>query len=407
MTLRLDGERLWNTIMHSARIGPGDAGGLRRLALTPADRAMRDTFRGWAHEAGLPMTVDAAGNMFARLEGREPLPPVLVGSHLDTQVAGGRFDGVLGVLAGLEVLRTLKEAGIVPRRPVEAVNWTNEEGARFSPPMMASAVFCGVKGLDWLYARTDEDGVRFGDALAAIGYRGEEPVGRSIDSYFELHIEQGPELAEDGVGVGIVTAGYAVHGLVAHFHGETAHTGPTPMARRRNALAAAAYAAAAVDAMGHRYAPVGKATVARLAAWPNKAGILPSFAALTMDARHADRALADAMRTEMLVSVVDGATKANTDFEIAEEWRFGDERFDPGCAALLREAADELGISRRDMLSQAGHDAYYLSRIAPTALLFSPCVGGITHNEAEDVPRGDTIAAANVLLNAVLRRAER
>jgi len=405
--IETDGERLWQTLMRSAEIGPGVAGGLKRLTLTPEDKAVRDQLRAWGEEGGFPVTVDRAGNMFLRLEGAEEGPPVLVGSHLDTQVTGGRFDGILGVLAGLELIRTLKEKGRVPRRPIEVVNWTNEEGARFSPPMMASAVFAGVQTLDWLYDRRDDDGVRLRDALEAIGYRGDAEVGKPVDSYFELHIEQAPELYETGTALGIVTGGYAAHGAVVRFHGETAHTGPTPMARRRNALVAAAYAAAAVDEIGHRHAPIGKATASRLVAWPNKPGILSSFAELTVDVRHENPEIAERMRRDVMDAVSSGAAKARVDAEIVSTWTFGDEVFDAGCIALLREAATSLGASHRDIKSQAGHDAYYMSRVAPTAMLFSPCIDGITHNEAEDVPREATLLAADVLANAVLARADR
>ncbi|MEM6743999.1 MAG: hydantoinase/carbamoylase family amidase, partial [Pseudomonadota bacterium] len=240
-SLRVDGARLWRMIDRSSEIGPGRAGGLRRLTLTQADREVRDQFAAWCVEAGLGMVVDQAGNMFARLPGREDLPPVVIGSHLDTTVAGGRFDGVLGVLAGLEIARTLQDAGHVPRRPIEVVNWTNEEGARFAPPMAASSVFAGVQTLDWLHALTDDDGVAFGEALRGIGYDGPAPVGgRPLDSYFELHIEQGPELHAKGLPLGIVTGGYSSCGMSVVFTVRTAHSGPTPMAERRNALVAAA-----------------------------------------------------------------------------------------------------------------------------------------------------------------------
>ena len=405
--MMIDPARLWSTLMRSAEIGPGSAGGLRRLALSPEDKAMRDQFAAWAAEDGFPLTVDQAGNMFVRLDGTTDGPPVLIGSHLDTQVAGGRFDGILGVLAGLEVLRTLRDNGHVPRRPIEVVNWTNEEGARFSPPMMSSCVFAGLQTLDWLYDRTDDDGVRFGDALEAIGYRGEADVGKPLDSYFELHIEQAPELWDTGTGLGVVTGSYASHGIAVQFHGETAHTGPTPMGRRKNALVAAANVATLVDEIGHRHAPVGKATVARLIAWPNKPGIISSFAELTVDVRHESPATAERMRSEALDAISDGASRARVEAEVVSEWSFGDERFDAGLADLVRSAADALGVSRLEMKSQAGHDAYYVSRVAPTIMLFSPCVAGITHNEKEDVPQPETTAAANVLLNAVLARADR
>ncbi|MCF3933123.1 Zn-dependent hydrolase [Acuticoccus sp. M5D2P5] len=403
----IDGDRLWQTLMRSAEIGPGLWGGLKRLALTAEDGAMRDQLRAWGDAAGLATTIDQSGNMFLRLDGATEAPPILVGSHLDTQVAGGRFDGVLGVLAGLEILRTLRDRGHVPARPIEVVNWTNEEGARFSPPMMASAVFAGVHPIEWLHGRVDDDGIVLRDALEAIGYLGAAPVGKPVDAYFELHIEQGPALWDEGNTVGLVTGGFAVEGLVVRFRGETAHTGPTPMAQRRNALVGAARVAALVDEIGHRYAPIGKATVARLTAWPNKPGILSDFAELTLDVRHADKAVSARMLEEVMHAIAEGARRARVEPEIVNRWTYGDERFDPSLVALLRTAAARQGVPAKEMKSEAGHDAYYLSRVAPTAMLLSPTIDGISHNEGEDVPRAETIAAANVLFEAVLSRADR
>jgi N-carbamoyl-L-amino-acid hydrolase len=406
--LRIDRERLWASLMRSAEIGPGVAGGLRRLALSDADRAMRDQFVDWCRAAGATPRVDAAGNVFARAEGRAALPPVLVGSHLDTQVTGGRFDGILGVLAGLEILRTLRDAGHTPRRPIEVVNWTNEEGARFPPPMAASAVFAGLRDLDWLYALRDDDGLAFGDELARIGYKGDAPVGGTAhDAYFELHIEQGDVLHRAGVPVGIVTGAYPSEGMNVAFVGETAHSGPTPMAKRRNALIGAAYLATAVNEIGWRHAPTGKASAARLVAWPNKSGILPSLAEITVDMRHADLATKDAMVAEARAAIAEASRRARVDAEVRASWSFGNERFDPDCQAILHAAAARLGHDSRDLPSQAGHDAYYISRVVPTAMLFCPCIDGITHNEAEDVDPAPTFAAADTLLQAVLDRAER
>jgi hypothetical protein len=236
--LAINGPRLWDTIMASARIGPGRIEtGLRRLALTDADREMRDLFVRWCRDAGCAVTIDRMGSIFARRAGTDDsLPPVLIGSHLDTQIAGGRFDGILGVLAGLEVIRTLNDAGVRTRRPIELVSWTNEEGARFAPPMLASAVFAGVRPLEWALARVDADGRTVGEELSRIGYAGAAPVGgRPVDAYFELHIEQGPILDDKGIPVGVVTGGFEVRGVVVEVRGETAHAGPTPMAQRRNA----------------------------------------------------------------------------------------------------------------------------------------------------------------------------
>jgi beta-ureidopropionase / N-carbamoyl-L-amino-acid hydrolase len=409
-TLRIDAARFWDTVMRSGEIGPGKAGGLRRLALSDADKTMRDLFVTWCTEAGCTVTVDRVGNIFARRPGTDDhLPPVLIGSHLDTQVAGGKYDGIVGVLAGLEVFRTLDERRVRTKRPLELVCWTNEEGARFTPPMVASGAFAGVFDVDWVLALRDDDGALFGAELERIGYAGKAEVGgRGVDAYFELHIEQGPLLERDRVPVGIVTGGYAVRGMHVDIHGETSHAGPTPMDRRRNALIGAAMLAVAVNDVGWKHhATEGKATVPRIVAWPNKAGILPEYAQLTCDVRHAEPEVADRMWGEVKAAMPDCARRANVEMQIAGEWRFGSERFDPGCIRLIREAAQALGVPHRDILSQAGHDAYYMSRIAPTAMIFTPCRDGISHNEAEHAERDDTVPGVNVLLHAALARANR
>jgi N-carbamoyl-L-amino-acid hydrolase len=409
-TIEIDARRFWSTVMRSGQIGPGKAGGLRRLALTDADKEMRDLFVTWCTEAGCTITVDRVGNIFARRPGRDDhLPPVLMGSHLDTQVAGGKYDGIVGVLAGLEILRTLDARRVATKRPLELVCWTNEEGARFTPPMVASGAFASVFDVDWVLALRDDDGKVFGSELERIGYDGKTAVGgRGIDAYFELHIEQGPILDREAVPVGIVVGGYATRGMHVDVHGETAHAGPTPMDRRRNALVGAAMLAVAVNEVGWNYhATEGKATVARMVAWPNKAGILSEYAQLTCDVRHAERAIADQMIAEVRAAIPECARRANVEMRIAGEWQFGNEQFDPGCVRLIREAAERLGVPHRDILSQAGHDAYYLSRIAPTAMIFTPCRDGISHNEAEHAELDQTVPGVNVLLHAVLARANR
>jgi len=409
-TLRIDAARFWSTVMRSGEIGPGKAGGLRRLALTDADKEMRDLFVTWCTEAGCTVAVDRVGNIFARRPGTDNhLPPVLVGSHLDTQMAGGKYDGIVGVLAGLEILRTLDERRIRTRRPLELVCWTNEEGARFTPPMVASGAFASVFDVDWVLGLLDDDGKRFGSELERIGYAGKTEVGgRGIDAYFELHIEQGPLLDREAVPVGIVTGGYAVRGMHVDVRGETAHAGPTPMDRRRNALIGAAMLAVAVNDVGWKYhATEGKATVPRLVAWPNKAGILAEYAQLTCDVRHAEPEMADRMWADVKAAIPECASRANVEMRIAGEWQFGSERFDPGCIRLIREAAQQVGVPHRDLLSQAGHDAYYISRIAPTAMIFTPCRDGVSHNEAEHADRDTTVPGVNVLFHAVLARANR
>jgi N-carbamoyl-L-amino-acid hydrolase len=408
--LRIDGERFWSTIERSGRIGPGKAGGLRRLALTDADKEMRDLFITWCIEAGCTVTVDRLGSIFARRPGREDhLPPVLIGSHLDTQVAGGKYDGIVGVLAGLEVVRTLNDHRIDTRRPLEVVCWTNEEGARFPPPMVASGAFAGVYDVDWVLGLRDDDGATFAGELERIGYSGKEAVGgRAVDAYFELHIEQGPLLDHEAIPVGVVVGGYAARGMHVDVHGETAHAGPTPMDKRRNALIGAAMLAVAVNDIGWRYhASEGKATVPRLVAWPNKAGILSEYAQLTCDVRHADPARADAMLAEIHAAMADCARRANVEMRVAASWTFGNERFDPGCIRLIKESADRLGVRWREILSQAGHDAYYVSKVAPTAMIFTPCRDGISHNEAEHAELSYTAPGVDVLLHAALARADR
>ena len=409
-TIGVDARRFWSTVMRSGEIGPGKAGGLRRLALTDADTEMRDLFITWCTEVGCTVTVDRGGNIFARRPGTDDhLPPVLMGSHLDTQVAGGKYDGIVGVLAGLEVLRTLDDQRVQTKRALELVCWTNEGGARFTPPMVASGAFAGVFEVDWVLGLRDDDGKVFGGELERIGYNGKTAVGgRSIDAYFELHIEQGPILDREAVPVGIVVGGYATRGMHVDVLGETAHAGPTPMDRRRNALVGAAMLAVAVNDVGWKYhATEGKATVARLVAWPNKAGILSEYAQLTCDVRHAELAVADQMIAEVKAALPECARRANVEMRIAGEWQFGNERFDPSCVRLIREAAERLNVGHRDILSQAGHDAYYISRIAPTAMIFTPCRDGVSHNEAEHAELDYTVPGVNVLLQAVLARANR
>ena len=405
----IDADRLFSTLDRSSAIGTGPDGGLRRLALSDSDRDMRDQFVAWCSGDGYGVTVDAAGNIFARRPGQDDgLPGVMIGSHLDTQAAGGRFDGILGVLAGLEILRTLDDHAITTRRPIEVVNWTNEEGARFAPPMAASRVFAGLESIDWLHRIEDDDGIRFGDELERIGYLGTVPVGGRVpDAYFELHIEQDSLLEEREVTVGVVTGGYASHALNCVFHGECAHTGPTEMKLRKNAMIGAAYFLAAVNDIGWDYAPVGRTSASRMLIWPNRFGILPARAEVTVDMRHSDRAITDQMVARTREALVQAARRSQVEAEVTAEWTFGDEQFDPELTGLVRSAAATRGVSAMDMLSIAGHDAYYMSRIAPTALVFSPCVGGITHNEAEDIPREATVDAVNVLLDAVIARANR
>lgn len=408
--LTINPARFWETIEASASIGTGPQGGLRRLALGDADKKMRDLFTAWCRDAGYSVTVDRLGSMFARREGTDQdAAPILIGSHLDTQAAGGRFDGIVGVLAGLEVLRSLDDLGLSTKRPIEVVNWTNEEGARFSPPMLASLVFAGKQSEDWALARKDQDGISVKEELARTGYAGAAPVGgRSIDAYFELHIEQGPALHAAAVPLAIVTGGYAARGMRIGVTGENAHTGPTDMHLRRNALVGASMVTVAVNEVGWRYAPFGgKSTVARIEAWPNIPGILSSEATVYVDFRAPDKETVMRMEGEIRTALPDSARRSQTEIEVVEDWTFGSPSFDPGLQDLCRETADRLGIDHMDLLSQAGHDAYHMSDICPSVLLFSPCDDGITHNEKEATRLEDQVPALSVLLNAVAARASR
>jgi N-carbamoyl-L-amino-acid hydrolase len=408
-SLRVNIERFWSTLEASAAIGIGREGGLARLALSDDDRSMRDLFADWCNEAGLSLSIDAMGSMFARRAGTEDLAPVLIGSHLDTQANGGRFDGMVGVLGALEVIRTLDDLGLQTRRPIEIVNWTNEEGARFSPPMLASGCFVGAYEVDWAYARKAEDGATFGEELDRIGYKGPAPVGgRDIDGYFELHIEQDNVLDREKQQVGIVTHGYSSFGLLVEFTGETAHTGPQPMIHRRNALLAAARLLVSVDDIGWDFAATGgKATGARLTAWPNKAGILSDWAEAVCDVRHENPAAAEVMQARMLRAVRESSAKTGCSHRIVDSWAWGGDIFSSEMVEAVRKAAVDLGYSHRDLPSQAGHDAYFLARKYPTAMIFTPCRDGITHNNRELATRDDLTPGLNVLLHATVARANR
>ncbi len=355
------------------------------------------------------MTIDRVGSIFARRVGTdEGLAPVLIGSHLDTQAAGGKYDGILGVMAGLEIIRTLNDLNISTRRSIEVVNWTNEEGARFIPPITASGAFIGDFDVNWVLDLQDDDGKRFGDELERIGYNGSASVGgRDIDAYYELHIEQGPELDAEGINVGIVTGGYHTVGLKLEVHGETAHSGPTPMDKRRNALVGAAMLIVATNEIGWTRYPLGKSTAPRISCWPNRTGILPEYAQITVDFRHPDGAETEAMVREFEAKIPECAQRAQVDIDVVQRWSFGSEEFDEVCIEGVRLAAKDLGIEYREMLSQAGHDAYNLTRYCPSALIFAPCREGISHNEAEHIDLETTLPSVNVLLHAVLKRANR
>lgn len=407
---RMSLDRFWSTIEKSGKIGVGRPGGLSRLALSDADREMRDQFVEWCNSSGLAVSIDEVGSIFARREGTDPdLAPIMIGSHLDTQINGGRFDGIAGVLAGLELCRTLDDLGHRTRRSIEIVNWTNEEGARFSPPMVASGCFVGAYTPEFAHGRIADDGPTFGAELDRIGYRGATPCRpRAVDAYFELHIEQGPILHAENKEVGVVTHGFPSYGMLARFSGETAHTGPWPMERRRNALAAGARWLTAVDDLGMAYSGSGgKATAARLAAWPNKPGIISDTADAVCDVRHENPETARVMAEQMRRALFAAGAQNACGVEILDQWEWGGDIFDRDLVSSIRNLADSFGYRWRDIASQAGHDAYFMARHCPTAMIFTPCVNGITHNNEESCEPKHFKAGLNVLLHAAVQRADR
>jgi len=407
--LEINPERLWESLERSAEIGRFRDVGLRRLALSAEDKQMRDLFVEWAKAAGCTVEIDRLGNIFARRPGTDPsLPPVAIGSHLDTQICGGRYDGILGVLCGLEVVRTLNDRGLQTRRGIEVICWTNEEGARFNPPMMGSMAFAKVLPLESVLATTDDAGITVAEALDEIGYAGPAPVGREFDSYLELHIEQAPVLDREGCDVGIVVGGYKTQALRLTIKGDTGHAGGTPMAQRRNALVGAGYVIAAVNDIGLAYAvDEGRTTTTRIESFPNLAGTYAEQVKLTIDFRHIDEGRFKSMRAEVDAAIAAAAKKANVEIEVAEGWSWGSELFAPECIELLKTTANELGLPYREMRSQAGHDAYAVATMAPTAMIFTPCFEGISHNVNEAIELTRSVPGANLLLNAAVTRANR
>ncbi len=400
--LAIDAERLWGEIMETAAIGGTPKGGVCRLTLTDLDRQVRDWFKARAEELGCRVTVDDMGAMFARREGTANVPPIAFGSHLDTQPTGGKFDGVLGVLAALETLRTLVEAGYETYAPIEVVNWTNEEGSRFAPAMVSSGVFAKVIEKDWAQSRQDRDGMTFAAALDAIGYRGKERCGEHpLSAFFELHIEQGPILEAEGKDIGVVTGVQAMRWYEVTIAGQDAHTGATPMHLRKNALLGAARMVDAVDAVGRMHPP-GVATVGRIENRPNSPNVVPGEVFFMIDLRHPDGAALDEMEKGVRAALPEVCAPLGLTFTEQRIWEQPAVRFNADCVAAVRRAAELSGYSARDVVSGAGHDAAYISRVAPSAMIFIPCLGGISHNEAEFSSKEQCAKGAQVLLQAVL-----
>ncbi|CAB3745573.1 N-carbamoyl-L-amino-acid hydrolase [Paraburkholderia sediminicola] len=400
---RVDQGRLWASLMAMAEVGPGIAGGNNRQALTDEDGAARTLFARWCQEAGMEIHVDQMGNIFAMRPGTDPdTAPVCVGSHLDTQPAGGRFDGILGVLAGLEVVRTLNDRGIRTKHPIVVANWTNEEGSRFAPVMMASGVFAGVHSVEWAYDRQDRTGIRFGDELERIGWKGKMPVGSlKLKAFYELHIEQGPILEAEGTQIGIVTGGQGLTWLQVNLQGRSAHAGSTPMARRRNAGLGASRVMELVQQVAMSHQPYAVGTVGRLELRPNSTNSVPGSAELAIDIRSPDATVLAAMEASIRHGVEAIAGELELTFTISRLQHAEPVAFDEPSVSTIRNVAASLGYTHRDIVSGAGHDAYWLSRVTPTAMIMCPCIDGISHNEAEDISPEWAAAGANVLLHAV------
>ena len=407
--LRIDADRLWSSLMRMAEIGATAKGGCNRQALTDLDRAGRDLFVAWAREAGCEVTVDAIGNIFARRPGADAAAaPVLAGSHLDTQATGGKFDGVYGVLAGLEVVRTLNDLEIATRHPIEVASWTNEEGCRFAPAMLGSGVVSGDYALDFAYARRDKDGLALGDELARIGYRGEAPAApRAFRAMFEVHIEQGPILERDGVTIGAVTGIQGAYWFDLTLTGASAHAGPTPMEMRRDPWRAAAPIAAGALALADANPPWGRCTLGDVRATPGARNTVPESLTLTVDLRHPDAATLEGMVADFRRLVETAAAAANIDFAIEQVWHMPPTAFDTALVDEVEGAARDLGYSVQRMVSGAGHDSLHTAKFAPTTMIFVPCEGGVSHNEAEAATPEDLAAGANVLLHAMLACAGR
>ena len=405
---RVNGDRLWESIMEMAKIGPGVAGGNNRQTLTDDDAKGRELFKSWCEKEGLAMGLDTMGNMFARREGTDPNAlPVMVGSHLDTQPTGGKYDGVLGVLGGLEIIRTLNDLDIKTKHPIEIVNWTNEEGTRFAPPMLSSGVFASMHTEEWAYNREDSEGKKFGDELKRIGWRGEEPVGeRKLHAFYELHIEQGPILEDENVDIGVVTHGQGLNWLQVTLVGKESHTGSTPMPKRVNAGLGMARVTQLVDEIALSHAPHAVGAIGHIDVYPNSRNIIPGKVVFTVDFRHPNKEVIQDMEDRMRKGAADIAEKIGLTMDIEKVGNFDPVEFDKDCVEKVRDAAKTLGYSHMNIVSGAGHDACWINRVAPTAMIMCPCVDGLSHNEAEEITKEWSTAGADVLFHAVVNTAE-
>ncbi|MFN7124589.1 MAG: Zn-dependent hydrolase [Allorhizobium sp.] len=406
--LRVNGDRLWDMLMEMAKIGPGVAGGNNRQTLTDEDAEGRRLFQRWCEDAGLTMGVDTMGNMFMTRAGTDPdALPVYIGSHLDTQPTGGKYDGVLGVLAGLEVVRSMNDLNIKTKHPIVVTNWTNEEGARFAPAMLASGVFAGMLTQDYAYARKDMDGKTFGDELKRIGWVGTEEVGaRKMHAYFEYHIEQGPILEAEEKQIGVVTHCQGLWWLEFTLTGREAHTGSTPMNLRVNAGLAMARIMEMVQEVAISEQPGAVGGVGQVKFSPNSRNVLPGTVVFTVDIRTPEQAKLDRMRATIEAKAAEICSALGVGCAVEAVGHFDPVTFDPTLVASVRKAAEDLGYSHMNIISGAGHDACWAAKVAPATMIMCPCVGGLSHNEAEEISKEWASAGCDVLLRAVLETAE-
>jgi len=406
--LKINSDRLWDSLMEMAKIGPGIAGGNNRQTLTDEDGEGRALFQTWCEAAGCTMGLDQMGNMFAAKAGTDPdALPVYVGSHLDTQPTGGKYDGVLGVLGGLEILRTMNDLDIRTKHPIVVTNFTNEEGTRYAPAMLSSGVFAGLHTQDWAYARVDAEGKAFGDELQRIGWRGDEETGaRKMHAFFELHIEQGPILEAEGRDIGVVTHGQGLSWIEVTVTGRDAHTGSTPMPMRKNAGLAMARILEKVEEIAMSHAPHAVGAAGHIDVYPNSRNVIPGKTVFTVDFRSPDLAVITDMeaRLEAEAQAIVDAMGMEVAFE--KVGGFDPVAFDEGCVGAVRAAAERLGYSHMDLISGAGHDACWINRVAPTAMVMCPCVDGLSHNEAEEISQDWAAAGTDVLMHAVLETAK-
>ena len=406
--LKINGDRLWNSLMEMAKIGPGVAGGNNRQTVTDEDGEGRHLFQSWCTAAGMTMGLDQMGNMFAHRAGTDAdALPVYVGSHLDTQPTGGKYDGVLGVLSGLEIIRTLNDLNIQTKHPIVVTNFTNEEGTRYAPALLSSGVFVGIHTQEWAYEREDANGLKFGAELERIGWKGDEEVGaRKMHAFFELHIEQGPILEAEAMEVGVVTHGQGLSWTQVTITGRESHTGSTPMPMRKNAGLGMARVLELVDEIAWSHKPHAVGAAGHIDVYPNSRNVIPGKVVFTIDFRSPELAIIEDMNARLRRGAQKICDEMGLEVTFEKVGGFDPVEFDAGCVSAVRNAAERLGYSHRDLISGAGHDACLINRVAPTAMVMCPCVDGLSHNEAEEISKDWAVAGTDVLLHAVVETAE-